>query len=1056
MATNKTSDTDLFIKHNWPFIVILAIVISLYFLRNYLSEKLKLFFDFIEGENILNYIIVLLILYLLFILFRHIMKKKRMIWCRYMPHLSDETNSDKIKFMLAEINKVRLKRLTRWILGNDWKSFMIRKDADGNIYYYFAIDKSLMIEMQSALRKSYLNAKLEYVGDVSIPFPTNKKDKKYYVGGRINATRKAKKRMLSFKRFKHDHLPNVITALPNDSFLKVDFKRSEKKRALRKIRGSEEDIKEVQTKDRTGRQKFELRNLQHRMHGSEVGFNSLISLATKSENGYQGLKSTSNAIATALEDDASLYYRKYKGGVTKYPTIRPTLTMLDGGVLFLTGSEISNIIHLPNYSDDHSDDSGLIEKLRDKTDMHDKTIDLLDNGLFDNKNGIKVGFVKLANGAKRMIKVNLEALKDHVAITGKTGSGKSSFIVAILDGLLKGHFDENNKDKAVGLTFLDPGQDTALTLYNRLLKYYNEGGDVDWDKINYLNLKDSDFPLAMNLLDKDVGINSDTSLSSIAEAISDIIESAMPSEAPVAKRLLAKCIETLLADDEAHTILDVKLLVKNTTYRNKIIGRIKNNPANYEIVEYWATDAEENLKTSETALMNRLEVFTSSPVLKRMFGQDYAEFNFRTILDDGHINLLDMTGLSQAEMRIIGGYLSYRFYKASIGRPRNSRLHILGFDETKVLGKMPYLSKIIAETRKFNLAGLVGAQMFSQLDTELKRSMQDVQDNFISCLQGASEAKEVSGFLSDKRVQIEPKDLTRLNPKLREGYIALKDTVKGETERYTMKVKIDPPVKYGMNGQVVGHESKEEEKALDTSLLIAHMRRKFKPGIKHKSEVDLEIIKRMNPSDDLSHLNVTDIQPMSDGAKEILKEELKELELIRNAEILPGQVKLFYRQEQATDEEKSQSLEQSKAISEPRVEDIPPDEKEEENEDVLLTLMESVEGEESSNENVDSDKDEGTNEKISKISNKKVSIDRQGLYSLREFVEQPPTVPKEKMNTIENVEIAESTEQDNTSKLQQDESKQQENSKQKEQTTHVDESSTNTKSQRRRKISDLQ
>ncbi|MFU0767397.1 helicase HerA domain-containing protein [Staphylococcus warneri] len=1053
MATNKTSDTDLFIKHNWPFIVILAIVISIYFLRNYLAEKLKLFFDFIEGENILNYIILLLILYLLFILFRHFMKKKRIIWCRYMPHLSDETNSDKIKFMLAEINKVRLKRLTRWTLGNDWKSFMIRKDEDGNIYYYFAFDKSLIIEMQSALRKSYLNAKLDYVGDDSIPFPIKKKDKKSYVGGRMNATRKAKKRMLSFKRFKHDHLPNIVAALPNDSFLKVDFKRSEKKRALRKIRGSEEDIKEVQTKDRTGRQKLELRNLQHRMQGSEVGFSSLISLATKSENGYQGLKSTSNAIATALEDDASLYYRKYKGGITKYPTIRPTLSMLDGGVLFLTGSEISNIIHLPNYSDD----SELIEKLRDKTDMHDKTIDLLDNGLFDNEDGIKVGFVKLANGAKRMIKVSLEALKDHVAITGKTGSGKSSFIVAILDGLLKGHFDEDNKDKAVGLTFLDPGQDTALTLYNRLLKYYNEGGDVDWRKINYLSLKDSDFPLAMNLLDKDIGTYSDTSLSSIAEAISDIIESAMPSEAPVAKRLLAKCIETLLADEEAHTILDVKLLVKNTTYRNKIIGRIKDNPANYEIVEYWATDAEENLKTSETALMNRLEVFTSSPVLKRMFGQNYAEFNFRTILDEGHINLLDMTGLSQSEMRIIGGYLSYRFYKASIGRPRNSRLHILGFDETKVLGKMPYLSKIIAETRKFNLAGLVGAQMFSQLDTELKRSMQDVQDNFISCLQGSSEAKEVAGFLSDKRVQIEPDDLTRLNPKLREGYIALKDTVKGETDRYTMKVQIDPPVKYGMNGQVVEYQSEEEKEAVDTSLLIAHMRRKFKPGVKHKSEVDLEIIRRMNPNDDLSHLSVTDIKRMSDEDKEALNQELEELELIRNAEILPGQVKLFYRQEQATDEEKKQSLEQSQTASDPQVEDIHDDEKElEEKEVVSLTLMESLEVEESPNENVDSDKGKGINEKKSKNSSKKVSINRQGLYSLREFVDQPPTVPKKKVNTIENVEIAESTENDNTSKSQQDEPKQQEDSKPKEQTPHVDESSTNTKSQRRRKISDLQ
>ncbi|MEY9139940.1 hypothetical protein ABH901_000889 [Mammaliicoccus lentus] len=28
--------------------------------------------------------------------------------------------------------------------------------------------------------------------------------------------------------------------------------------------------------------------------------------------------------------------------------------------------------------------------------------------------------------------------------------------------------------------------------------------------------------------------------------------------------------------------------------------------------------------------------------LSRMFGQDHTEFNFRKILDEGHINLIDM------------------------------------------------------------------------------------------------------------------------------------------------------------------------------------------------------------------------------------------------------------------------------------------------------------------------------------------------------------------------------------------------------------------------------
>lgn len=1044
MASKKQSDIDQLdyvLKTHWKAIVIIALILSLFFGRHYLFEYLKSISSYLMNHNIFNYIFGTVIIYTLFIFLRYFVKKRRIVWARFMPHLSDETNAENIKLMVSEINKIRLKRFTRLLLGKDWKSFMIRKDNEENILYYFAFDKSLLFQMQSALKKSYLNAKLDYIELENVPFPIDdKKEKKFYVGGRMNSTRHAKKRMLSFKSFHHDYLPNIINALPADSFLKVDFQRSEKKKALKKISGSEEVIKETQSKDRTGKQKIELRNLQYRMKGSETGFNAYISLATSSENGYERLKSTANSISTSLEDDASLYYRKYKDGIRKYPVFRPTLYLRDGGKLFITGSELANLVHLPDYSDEND----LIEKLRAQTDMHDKTIDLLDEGVFDKESGVNVGYVKLANGLKRRIKVSLNSLKDHLAITGKTGSGKSSVIVAILDGLIKEHFDEQRVSIASGLTFLDPGQDTALTLYNRLLRYYNAGGDIDWSKVNYLSIKNTDYPLALNLLDKNIGTSSDTSLSSIAEAISDIIESAMPSEAPVAKRLLSKCIETLLADDETHTILDVKLLVKNTTYRNQIIRRIKNNPANYEIVEYWETDAEENLKTSETALMNRLEVFTSSPVLKRMFGQPHAEMQFRKILDEGHIYLFDMTGLSQAEMRIIGGYLSYRFYKASIGRPRNSRLHILGFDETKVLGKMPYLTNIIAETRKFNLAGLVGAQMFSQLDNKLKTNLKDVQDNFISCLQGSSESREVAGFLSDKRVEIDPKDLERLNPKLRESYIALKDEVNGQTERYTMKVQVDAPVKYGMNGQIVPYESKEEEEAVNATLLIASMRRKFKEGVKHKYEVDLDIIKKMNFDKDLSHLGVTDIKRMSDEEKKYLEQELEELNQIRKHEILPGQIKIFYRQDQ--EEHENEQLE-NKDIEQKNEKTPELEEKTEESDEnnLPLTLIEDSTVEEETSKKSDK----------SKPQKKKVVVNKNGFFSIDDFIEAPieevdnmKDIKTNKESEIENVktELQEETSQDQ---------KEPPNLEKVDRKPDKEIASTNKKSRNRRKLSDL-
>uniref|UniRef100_UPI001AEBF5D6 hypothetical protein n=1 Tax=Staphylococcus sp. GDK8D30P TaxID=2804090 RepID=UPI001AEBF5D6 len=151
MATKKQDPVYLFIKDNWVLLLFVSIIGTIYFFRKEILITFKSFIDFIYISNLLNYIFYVSILFILFCLFRHYMKKKRIIWCRFMPHLSDDFKSDDIHFMMSQMNKIRLKRIERWLLGKDWKSFMVRTDIDGNIYYYFAFDKSLFIQMKSAL-----------------------------------------------------------------------------------------------------------------------------------------------------------------------------------------------------------------------------------------------------------------------------------------------------------------------------------------------------------------------------------------------------------------------------------------------------------------------------------------------------------------------------------------------------------------------------------------------------------------------------------------------------------------------------------------------------------------------------------------------------------------------------------------------------------------------------------------------------------------------------------------------------------------------------------------
>lgn len=793
------------------------------------------------GSSILDTMIVviftIIIITSLYLVIIEMIRRKRFVYYRVIPHREDNAKVQDIKSMMIAFHNIKHKRIVRWILRHDWKSLIFHRDKEGKIYYYVGLDKALGYQVERAFKLAHNRCHFTEIDKEKLPLPSVK-----HIGGRLVLRKKHKKESLPLAPFKEDFLANLVYSIPDEGWMKIDLKSEREKELDKSIREAEEEYKDVSFQDRTGVERSELRSLQRRFQTNEVSFRTYISLATDTDDGVNKLKSLSNFISSKMNYENELLYRKFRNGVKYYPRRVGSFLVPDAGRMITTGMEVANIFHLPNYS---KTDNYVVEEISKQTELYDKTIEMLNQGIFNHDSGVSVGYSELADGTNRNIKVRLDSLKDHCVVTGKTGSGKSSFIVAILDGLMKDNiFNDGNY---AGLTFLDPGRDTALTLFNRILKYEKEGAEVNWKKVNYIPLKNTDFPLALNLLDKDV----DVSHSVIADAVTNIIEGAIEDRAPIAERLMKKSIETLLADDRPHTILEVAMLINNndTSYRNEILKRVKKNPANYDIVNYWEQDADQNIKTSGVALKNRIDIISQSPILKNVFGQTNNEFDFKKMLDEGYINLIDLSGLRDSELKIISGYISFRMYTASLGRSAKSKFHLLAFDETKTMGDLEYVTRIVAETRKFNLATLVGSQTFGQLNRNMKRALKDVQDNFISLLQGESEAEEVASFLSDGRVQITPKDLTSLDSTSREGYIALKDTPEGSTKksRYTVKVKIAPLTKYDSNGGAVEYQSEEELAAVTWSEKIANLNRIYYTSVKHKNEIEFELMQIMQP-----------------------------------------------------------------------------------------------------------------------------------------------------------------------------------------------------------------
>ena len=109
------------------------------------------------------------------------------------------------------------------------------------------------------------------------------------------------------------------------------------------------------------------------------------------------------------------------------------------------------------------------------------------------------------------------------------------------------------------------------------------------------------------------------------ERVTQIVMRIIGENFQVAKqteRLLVNCIKTLVLDVEGqHTILGVKPLVNDFTFRKRILNRLEDNVEAYDVLDFWENEAEDLIDASRIALFNRLDTFSANPLLRRMFGQ---------------------------------------------------------------------------------------------------------------------------------------------------------------------------------------------------------------------------------------------------------------------------------------------------------------------------------------------------------------------------------------------------------------------------------------------------
>jgi hypothetical protein len=308
-------------------------------------------------------------------------------------------------------------------------------------------------------------------------------------------------------------------------------------------------------------------------------------------------------------------------------------------------------------------------------------------------------------GSQQPLALGLQGRLRHVHLLGPTGYGKSTLMVNMITQDLEAGY---------GCVVLDPKGDLVQSVLERIPE--KRLGDVV-----VLDPADSDRPVGLNplqSLDRDhqevvvenlVGLFKSLYRGSWGPRLDDILRAALLT----------------LAGAKGSTLCEVPLILTDSTYRRRIVGRL-DDPIGLEAFWGWyeaLSDAERAMAVGP--VLNKVRAFTMRPRVRSIIGQSQPALSLRDVLASNKVLLVSLaTGLLGEEAAaLLGALVVAELWHATMARAAQHSDHrkpVMAYlDEWQHFVHLPIpMSSVLAEARGLGLGLTLAHQHISQLPTE--------------------------------------------------------------------------------------------------------------------------------------------------------------------------------------------------------------------------------------------------------------------------------------------------------------------------------------------------
>ncbi len=347
--------------------------------------------------------------------------------------------------------------------------------------------------------------------------------------------------------------------------------------------------------------------------------------------------------------------------------------------------------------------------------------------------GTLIGINKF-RGEEHEIRLTKADRLRHLYVIGQTGAGKSVFLKSlILQDIMAGN----------GACFIDPHGSDVQDVLSAIPKDRIE--DVIYFDPSYMER-----PFALNMLEYDIN-HPEQKIFVVNEMLAifkKLYSSSPESMGPAFEQYFRNATMLVMEDPETgNTLLDIPRVLADANFRNLKLSRCK-NPI---VVQFWRdiatkTSGESGLQNMIPYITNKFDVFISNDIMRPIIAQEKSSFNFREIMDNKKILLVNLSKGKLGEMNanLLGLIIIGKFLMAAMSRVDSFGTKLPDFylyvDEFQNVAT-PSISAILSEARKYGLSLNIAHQFIGQLPEDIKDAVFGNVGNMVTFRVGTEDAE---------------------------------------------------------------------------------------------------------------------------------------------------------------------------------------------------------------------------------------------------------------------------------------------------------------------------